>query len=200
MTFTRGKARSAVMLAGVIALTGCATPANRESMMPATVKTVHRHPQSVLVEVTGGRDTEPKGKPQISSSSFRQALADSISDSKTFARVVQVAGGDYVLTVKLSAPEQPSFALNTTVKLEALWTLRRPKRAAPVWQATIRSEHTTAASEAFGAVTRIKLATEGAARENIAAGLAQVSQLDLQRAGASAPRRARRLSSSSARE
>jgi len=58
-----------------------------------------------------------------------------------------------------------------TVKLEAGWTLRRGGSAVNVWQESIVSEYTGA---------NVKLATEGAAKNNIAAGLAKISKLTLE--------------------
>ena len=75
--------------------------------------------------------------------------------------------------------EQPSFGLSFTVKLEAGWTLKRASNAQSVWQESIKSEFTATTSDAFAAVTRLRLATEGAARNNISAGLARISELNL---------------------
>jgi hypothetical protein len=58
-----------------------------------------------------------------------------------------------------------------TVKIEAGWTLRRADTETVVWQDSIISEHTDA---------DIKLATEGAARNNIAQGLRKISKLNFQ--------------------
>ena len=60
------------------------------------------------------------------------------------------------------------FGLTYTVKMEAGWTLQRADNSTVVWQESIKSEHTATFSDAFAAVTRLRLATEGAARDNIA--------------------------------
>jgi hypothetical protein len=160
-------------------LAGCATPTSHEAMVPSSVDTARRHAQSVAVNVTGGQETDAAGKPQISDDAFRQALTESINRSRTFSRVVQGSGGDYLLTVALFGLDQPSFGLSFKVKMEAGWTLRRAGGGAPVWQESIRSEFTATTSDAFAAVTRLRMATEGAARENIAQGLAKISRLNL---------------------
>jgi hypothetical protein len=58
-----------------------------------------------------------------------------------------------------------------TVSMEAGWTLRRADAGTVVWQESIISEHTDA---------DIRLATEGAARNNIAQGLRKISKLNFQ--------------------
>jgi hypothetical protein len=74
--------------------------------------------------------------------------------------------------------EQPSFGLSFTVKLEAGWSLKRADGSV-VWQESIKSEHTSTPGDAFAAVERLRLATEGAAKENIAQGLSKISALKL---------------------
>jgi hypothetical protein len=70
------------------------------------------------------------------------------------------------------------FGGSFTVKMEAGWTLKRAS-GATVWQESIKSEHTATMGDAMVGVTRLRLATEGAARNNIATGLAKIGQLNL---------------------
>ncbi|MDH4173563.1 MAG: hypothetical protein OEW90_21775 [Betaproteobacteria bacterium] len=169
-----------IVLAGAIALlAGCATPTTYEGMVPTAFDIAKRHARSVSLAVSGGRETDAMDKPQITDAAFTQALAEAIAKSQTFSRVVQGAGGDYLLTVAMTGMEQPSFGFSFTVKMEAGWTLRRASTGAVVWQQAIFSEHTATTSDAFAAVTRLRLATEGAARNNIAQGLTRISRLDL---------------------
>jgi hypothetical protein len=172
---------SRLLFAGALAgaLAGCATPSTFEGMVPTAFDTAKRHAQSVSIAVSGGRETDAMDKPQITDAAFAQALSEAITKSQTFSRVVQGAGGDYLLTVALAGLEQPTFGFSFTVKMEAGWTLRRAVGGAVVWQQAIFSEHTATTSDAFAAVTRLRLATEGAARSNIAQGLARISRLDL---------------------
>jgi hypothetical protein len=168
-----------LLFAFVALLAGCATPATYEGMVPVAFETAKKHPKTVSVSVTGGKETDSTGKPQISDATFAQALTEAITKSQTFSRVVQGKGGDYLLTVALFNMEQPSFGLSFMVKMEAGWTLKRTDSGATVWQESIKSEHTATTSDAFAAVTRLRLATEGAARNNIAQGLAKISKLNL---------------------
>ncbi len=160
-------------------LGGCATPTTSQGMTATGIQTTTKHAKSVGVTTAGGQETEATGKAQISNAAFSQALINSINNSKTFSSAVQGKGGDYQLTVTIFNMEQPSFGLSFTVKLEAGWTLTRADTGAVVWQESIKSEHTATTSDAFAAVERLRLATEGAARNNIAQGLTKISSLKL---------------------
>ena len=168
-----------VLCAFVALIWGCASPATHQGMIATKVETAKKHPQSVSVAVTGGKETDSAGTPQITDAAFRDALVASIRDSQVFSGVIEGKGGDYLLTVTLFGMQQPIFGLSLTVTLEAGWTLQRASGGAPVWQESIKSVHTATTSDSFAAVTRLRLATEGAAKKNIEQGLAKISQLNL---------------------
>ena len=157
-----------LFLYGFLALWGCATPATFEGMVPTSFQTEQNHPETVRVNVTGGQETVALGRPQITNSAFTQALTESITKSRTFSRVIddQSPKADYLLTVTLFSMDKLVFG--QTVSMEAGWTLRRGDDGTVVWQESIKSEHTDA---------DIRLATEGAARNNIAQGLRDISKL-----------------------
>jgi hypothetical protein len=153
----------------VALLWGCATSATFEGMVPTSFQTAKS--QTVRVNVTGGQETVAVGRPQITNFAFTQALTESITKSRTFSIVVedQSQNADYLLTVTLFSMDKRVFG--RTVKMEAGWTLRRADAGTVVWQESIISEHTDA---------DIRLATEGAARNNIAQGLRKISNLNFQ--------------------
>lgn len=164
------RSRPTIFLYGLLLLlVSCSMPAAFDAMIPTSFETAQRHPQSVRARVTGGQDSEATGRPHIPNSAFAQALVESIIKSKTFARVADGQGEEYLLTVTLFSIDKRVFG--QTVKLEAGWTLRRTGSSANVWQESIVSEYTAA---------NVKLATEGAARNNIAEGLAKISKLTLE--------------------
>lgn len=158
------------MCALVALLGGCDRPATFEGMIPTSFETAKSHPQAVRVTVTGGQETEAVGRPLITNSAFTQALVESILKSRTFSKVIegQSQGEDYLLTVTLFSMDKRVFG--RSVKLEAGWTLRRADTRTVVWRESILSENTD---------SDVKVATEGAARNNIAQGLAKISKLDL---------------------
>ncbi|MBP9804279.1 MAG: hypothetical protein KBE22_05165 [Candidatus Accumulibacter sp.] len=169
---------SAVLLATALA-GGCATPTTSQGMTPTAIQTAARHDKTVSLKVSGGQETEAIGKSQISNAAYAQALTDAINNSKIFSSVIQGNGGDYLLTVTIFNMDQPSFGLTFTVKMEAGWQLKRVSDGSMVWQESIKSENTATTGDAFAAVTRLRLATEGAARKNIEQGLSRISALKL---------------------
>lgn len=168
----------AVVTAGSM-LGGCATPTTSAGMTPTAIKTTTKHAKTVSVAVAGGQETDSMGKSQVSNSVMAQAITDAINTSKTFSGVVQGKSGDYMLSVNIVNVDQPSFGTSFTVKLEAGWTLQRVDTGAVVWQESLKSEHTATMGDAFVGTERLRLATEGAARNNIALGLEKLSALKL---------------------
>ena len=65
------------------------------------------------------------------------------------------------------------------VSKEAAWVLIDRGNGETIWKKGISSQYTAGAFDAFAGVTRIRLATEGAARVNIEVGLGLLSSLDL---------------------
>lgn len=156
------------MLAALLG--SCSATATFEGMVPASFETVNAHLQTVRVSVTGGQESVALGRPQITDAAFTQALVTSIKEARTFSKVIEdnSPSEDYLLTVTLFSMDKLIFG--QTVKLEAGWTLRRAATGAIVWRESIVSDSTH---------SELKAATEGAARNNIAQGLAKISKLRL---------------------
>ena len=151
-------------------LGSCGTAATFEGMVPTSFETVNAHPQIVRVSVTGGQESVALGRPQITDTAFTQALVASITKSRTFSQVTEdkSTAEDYLLTVTLFSMDKLVFG--ETVKLEAGWTLRRAATGVVVWRESIVSDSTH---------SDLKVATEAAARNNIAQALAKISKLNL---------------------
>jgi len=158
---------------------GCATPATHTGMIPADYDTPTQHAQTVTVKVGGGQETSAVGKSQISDDAFHRALVEAIGKSRVFSKVIPDQGGDFELNVGIISMEQPSFGLHFTVKMEAGWTLKNAATGQVVWQKAITSQHTATPGDAFVGTERLRLANEGAARNNIRQGLAEISRLKL---------------------
>jgi hypothetical protein len=148
-------------------------------MVPSSIKITKNHVESISVIADSGSETEAIGKPQISNVALRQAVVGAINQTKIFSSVIAGKNGDYVLNVNIFNLTQPSFGFSFTVKMEMGWTLTRASTGAVVWQEAITSEHTATVSDAFTGMTRLKMATEGAAKNNVALGLAKLSSLSL---------------------
>lgn len=172
----RNFACSVAVLGFVALASGCATPSTYEGMVTDSADGLTKHPYKVGVTVGGGQDTSAMGKSQIADETFQKALIDSITKTGVFSSAIPGKGGDYTLNVMIMNMQQPTFGLNFTVKMEAAWSLKRADGTV-VWQESIHSEHTATTSDAFVGTTRLRLANEGAARNNIKLGLAKISSL-----------------------
>lgn len=169
---------AALMLIGAL-LTGCATPSKPEAMVAALATPVHRSKQSVAVQVQGGKATSSAGASQISSDDFARALRESIQKAGLFASVADGGAARYRLDAFIGQLDQPMFGFSLTVKLEVEYTLVDTQSNQSVWRKSVVGEHTAGASEAFAATTRLRLANEGAARQNIQKMIEEVSALKL---------------------
>ena len=163
----------------VIQLSGCASPADREAMTPQSIALAKKHPYSVSVETRGGSETGAMDSSNISNADLKAALENAIVKSGVFKNVVQGKNGDYDLTVSVVEMPKPIFGLTFTVQLETAWSLVKRSDQSVAMRRVIKSSHTATFSDAAVAVTRLRLAVEGAARDNIAQGLKAISELNL---------------------
>jgi len=139
---------------------------------------VHQIGSDVSVAVSGGKETSSTGASQISDQAFAQALRDSIEKSGLFAKV-SPSGARYKLTGFIGKVDQPLLGFSLTVKMEVSYTLVDTQSGTTLWTKDIASQYTAKAGEAFAAVKRLRLANEGAARENIQQAIAAMATLTL---------------------
>jgi hypothetical protein len=159
---------------------GCSSPAKSEGMTPKALTVEKAYPYSVRIKVAGGRPTHGATEAsQISNEAFAQAVTTTIAQNKLFSQVIQGERADYLLNVDILSVEQPALGLNMTVRMEAAWELVKADTGKPVLRESIVSSYTATVGDAFAAVTRCRLATEGAARKNIEEGLTKISRLAL---------------------
>jgi len=167
-----------VLFVGATLLAGCAAPTKPDQMVAEAVGPVHKSASDVSVAVSGGKETSSAGKSQISNEAFADALRASIDKAGLFSKVAD-SGTRYRLTSFIGKLDQPNFGFSMTVKMEVSYTLKDTQSGTTVWTKDIESEHTAGAGEAFAGVTRLRLATEGAAKDNIAKAIAEISALNL---------------------
>jgi opacity protein-like surface antigen len=164
------------MCAAAAIAAGCATATKPEAMVPLEAVSGIQHAQRVSVVVAGGSETNSLGKSQISNEAFQQAIVAAIAKNKTFSAVVKGVDSDCRLAVTVINVDQPSFGFSFTVRIEAAWSLKKADGTV-IFQESIRSDGMAGATEAFAGVERLRLATEAAARNNIAAGLGKIGTL-----------------------
>ncbi len=157
-------------------LGGCTSPALTSAMVPTSLGAVTKHIESLSINVTGGAEAMA----QISNADFSAALGQAIQQSGLFAQIKPMGStGAYHLEVSIVRLQQPMMGFSMTATLETNWTLSRVSDHNVIWQKAITTSHTAKTSEAFVGATRVRLATEGAARDNIQDALGQLSAVAL---------------------
>jgi len=140
---------------------------------------VHHSSQTVSVFVSGGKETSSVYASQISDKDFAQALRDSIEKSGLFAKAMDTTGGTYRLDAFIGELAQPVLGFDMTVTMEVGYTLSDVRAQKPVWKKSIRSTYTATTKDSIIGATRLQMANEGAARQNIEQAISEMSKLNL---------------------
>lgn len=158
-------------------LGGCATATKSTDMVATPATPVTKHAGSLTVNVTGGNETSPMWKSMVSDTDFADAIRASIKQSGLFAMIGTGTASDYQLDIQLVRLVQPNFGASFKVTLETSWFLKSRQDQKMIWQKSVTSSHTATVGDAFVGVTRLRLATEGAVRENIKDAIVQMGAL-----------------------
>jgi hypothetical protein len=142
----------------------CISSTQADAMKPAAVSAGRSTKQPVRVSVAGGSATTSIGGPGITDDGFKSALEDSLVQSGLFTKA---GSGGYDLNAYIAGIEQPVMGFSMRVNMEVSYTLSRG--GSVVWKKNIRTPYVAPMGEAFAGYVRLRKATEGAARENIAA-------------------------------
>lgn len=143
-------------------LASCAGSADTSAMTPASVSASSRTGAPVQAAVSGGT---PRSKvlANITNEDFKEALESSLVGSGMFK---SAGSGGYQIDAFIASVDQPAMGFSMRVDMEVNYTLRRS--GATVWRKSIKSTYVAPVGEAFVGAVRVRKATEGAARENIA--------------------------------
>jgi len=128
---------------------------------------------------SGGRDETAFSGSQINSRDMRKALIIAIEKSNLFSEVAQEGTKDYDVSFRIMSQDQPSFGIGMTVSLKVLYKLVNISTEDVVFEKLIISKFTAGMGDAFVGATRLKMANEGAVRENIHSFLKTISKLEL---------------------
>jgi len=167
------------VLCVVTLLSGCASPASKDGMVIDSIANVQQHNKTVLIKTQGGKETGAADTPNISNNSFSAAIEESVINSGIFTQVIHGDNSDYILNVAIINMSKPLFGASFTVSMEAAWSLSDSVTKKMHWRESITSSHTATMGDSMMGVKRLRLAVEGAARENIRLGLMAISKLDL---------------------
>jgi hypothetical protein len=151
----------------------CSTTAEREAMVPVDLTIGVQHPASVATTITRGSDVDAD---TIVDADFLWAVEQAIAKAQVFRAVVPGKDADCLLAVHVAKLTQPSMGANLTVRITTRWTLTTTD-GRPLADEVVESSYTAKWGEAFAGMTRLRLATEGAARTNIADGLSRLGRL-----------------------
>ena len=152
-------------------MAGCAMPASVEGMQVAPSAQLgiidENSPlknQIIVDEVTGGRYTDPLAIPEVSNRDFEKALELSLTDAG-LGTLQQ--DGRYKLIANILSLQKPIFAAAFTVNTSVRYRLVEREQNVIVAERDINTSYTGGAFDSFLGVERLKMANEGAMRENI---------------------------------
>lgn len=163
----------------LIVAPGCATPAKSSSMIPTAPPSPRKSEHSLSVSTKGGQATNPLWTSQISSEAFQEAIVQALTDSGTFKTVVKDGVADLRLEVTIVNLDQPFMGASLTVTMVAAWKVTDTTSGRAVFNESITTPYTAKMSESLIAIRRLRLANEGAARENIKEGIRRLSGANL---------------------
>ena len=150
---------------------GCATPARVDKMVISSQDIVQHDKNTPLKEntmvgqVTGGKETNPLWTSQIGDKEFKEALEQSLRAVNLLSSGENTAR--YLLRANLLRVEQPLIGASFTVTITVQYTMRDNENKAEIFNETLSTPYTAKFGDSIIAVERLKLATEGAARVNI---------------------------------
>ena len=163
---------------------GCANPARPSAMIGREIPQVSNVHDPVIVVTLGGEKSGPSTAMTsslislISNEDFSSALIQSLRKTGLFKSVTGSGGATFRLETTLEDLSQPEKGFSLTVNLKVDWRLIRISDNKVLWHEKIISTYTATVGDAFVAVKRIRLATEGAARQNIEKGLAKLAAVN----------------------
>jgi hypothetical protein len=138
-------------------------------MIAESHQPIHKSPSAVVVSVTGGQATSALvGSEQLADEDFAFALRYSIERSGLFAEALKEGPAKYQLQAWIARIYR-QFNANWIVWMEVNYTLTRTVDQHVLWQKAVLSNYKSMVGPGFGA-----------ARENIAQAIQEISQLRLE--------------------
>lgn len=170
----------ALLVLLALVCTGCPLTIKSEAMIPLVQMPLHKSTSDVVISVTGATNVSAQEPVHIMDEDFAQALQEAIEKSGLFRKVVRDISASYQLQASVSQINEQIFGLDMTTSMEVNYSLASTTPKKVLWKKGITTTHTTAFGEALISVTRVRLATEGAARRNIEEAIQEISKLGLE--------------------
>jgi hypothetical protein len=146
----------------VCLLVSCSGTMDPTAMAPTNAAAARRTGQPVISTVVGG-SFRSNVLANVSNEDFKNALESSLVKSGLFK---SVGNGGYLLEASIISVQQPLVGISMRVNMDVDYTLKR--NGSTVWRKNINSTYSAPVGEALVGAVRVRKATEGASRENIA--------------------------------
>jgi len=147
----------------IVAFSGCAQKVQMQNMVVKNTEHVFHSPeyetQIRVLPIVGERGTN-----SVENREFERALVASLKDANLFSK-----DGKYKLKADILELNAPAFGYNVTATMNVRYTLLDNENANIIFTRTIEKSYTTTMDDSYVADERVKLAKEGAAKENISA-------------------------------
>jgi len=163
--------RITICLIVVAGLSGCASPAQVGGMTAthidlakAAANTQTKNNIS-LNNVSGGSETNPLWVSKVADADFKLALEKSLKDAMLLSSTVN--DSKYLLEVKLVSLDQPLFGLDLQVTAIVEYILKTKSTGQVIYIKTLTTPFTATFSDSAIAIQRLRIANEGAVRNNI---------------------------------
>lgn len=155
----------------VTLLAGCSTPCKTPAMIGQNLPLASTAHDPVVVTV----DSTVPSRNLLVAKNFSEALAASLRKTALFKSVGGSGNPAFRLQTTIEDLAQPAAGFNMTVQLEVDWKLIHISDSRVVWHEKVHSSYTASLGAAFAGWTRMRIATEGAARKNIEEGIAKLT-------------------------
>jgi hypothetical protein len=152
----------------VLAITGCATPANRHAMTVPYGETIAKPSEKLkgqvfVRHVLGGEETNPLWKSKVDNATFKSALEASLDNAGYKS---DSSSAKYVLDATLQDLQQPAIGLTFDVQSFVSYTVTNEGSTKSM---PINAVGSATFSDAPLGMERMKMANERAIKENIKA-------------------------------
>lgn len=174
-----GVIKWSLIAAALLPLAACASGANPRGMtvtpndLPANAVAAELESTIGIGIVSGGEDTNPLWTSEVGNEEFKQALRNSLEGLKLYG---SSADSRYLLDAHLVDLDQPLMSFDTTVTSSVRYLLSERATKRKVLEELVVSAHTAKMGDSWYGVERLKLANEGAIRDNIAEFIRRLSK------------------------
>jgi hypothetical protein len=175
----------AALVLGTFATQGCAAPATAQGMtVTAADIGKDKAPEELagalrVQEISGGSETHAVDQTKIADRDFEKALEASLQAAGLLAKS---GSSRYEVKATLLRLEQPMAGIDMTVITHVHYVVVERKGGRAVFDETIVAAYTAHLGDSAIGMTRMRLATEGAARKSIASFIEKVKTTKIEKA------------------